>query len=138
MTFYETKEKEYFGHKDTWGCRAGRTAIVVNPGGEIFPCSKMLGVKNLEGICRLGDLDNGITEIGRRARLVGNIPDGRAKCISCECADYCFGGCYAVNFQATGKMFDPCEDECNFLKIQHEVLLRVFKELPADDEKRGQ
>lgn len=137
MTFFETKKGEYFGHKDAWGCRAGRGTIVVNSRGEIYPCSKMLGVQNLEGICRLGDLENGITEIGRRARLVGNVPDIRKKCMRCECADFCYGGCYAVNFPATGNMFDPCEDDCNFTKIQHEVILKAFKELPQDGEKNG-
>jgi len=137
MTFFEKTEEDYFGQKKHWGCRAGRAAVVINSKGEIFPCSKMLGVENLEGVYKLGDLEHGLTEIGRRARLVGNFPGAREKCLDCECVDFCYGGCYPVNFQATGDIFAPSGTDCEIVKIQHEVLLKVFQDRKQEESQKG-
>jgi len=110
--------------RHVWGCRAGRHSVTVNSRGEIYPCSKMLGVEGLKGILPLGDLDEGITEIYNRLVLCGMVPVEREKCEKCRWAVYCMGGCYATNYQATGSAFRPDPMECR-LKERTVAIIRA-------------
>ena len=111
------------GRRHIWGCRAGRQSVTVTARGEIYPCSKMLGAEGLKGIFRLGNLDEGITGIYRRLVLCGMVPVEREKCEKCRYADYCMGGCYATNYQATGSVFEPDPMECR-LKERTTAIIR--------------
>jgi len=111
-----------------WGCRAGRHSITVTARGTIFPCSKMLGVDNLEGICPLGTLEDGIIEINNRLALCGMVPVDRQTCIDCRWADTCMGGCFATNYQATGSLFSPDPFECR-LKSRTMEIARAAEEI---------
>jgi len=102
--------------RDIWGCRAGRHSITVTARGEIFPCSKMLGVDGLKGLFPLGTLEEGFTGIYNRLALCGMVPIPRPACRGCSLADYCMGGCYATNYQATGSIFRPDPLECAWTK----------------------
>lgn len=95
-----------------WGCQAGRHSITVACNGDIHACSKMLGLNDLDGIYKLGDLARGITETGARAELIGMWAKRNTRCMTCELADSCSGGCFATNYAATGSIYDPCESEC--------------------------
>jgi len=116
------------GKRNFWGCRAGRHSITVTARGTIFPCSKMLGVDNLEGIYPLGTLSDGITEINNRLSLCGMIPVARQTCIDCQWADTCMGGCFATNYQATGSLFFPDPFECR-LKPRTMEIARAAEEI---------
>jgi uncharacterized protein len=116
------------GKVNFWGCRAGRHSITVTARGTIFPCSKMLGVDNLEGIYPLGTLADGITEINNRLSLCGMVPVARQTCNDCRWADTCMGGCFATNYQATGSLFDPDPFECR-LKSRTMEIARAAEEI---------
>ncbi len=114
----ETKPARYAGQ---WGCRAGNTSITVAPSGKIFPCSKMLGQNNLKGVYQLGDVRRGITYLERRKKLTSFIPARRKKCEICDIKDNCSGGCYAVNYENTGSIFNPCQNQCDIQRKTLEI-----------------
>ena len=116
------------GKSNFWGCRAGRHSITVTARGTIFPCSKMLGVDNLEGVYPLGTLDEGITEIYNRLSLCGMVPVDRQTCLDCRWGDTCMGGCFATNYQATGSLFGPDPFECR-LKSRTMEIARAAEEI---------
>ncbi|MEA1928774.1 MAG: radical SAM protein [Candidatus Auribacterota bacterium] len=116
------------GKKNFWGCRAGRHSITVTARETIFPCSKMLGVDNLEGICPLGTLDDGLTELYNRLSLCGLVSVDRQTCLDCRWADTCMGGCFATNYQATGSLFAPDPFECR-LKPRTMAMARAAEEI---------
>jgi len=120
------------GKSNFWGCRAGRHSITVTARGTIFPCSKMLGVDNLEGIYPLGTLDDGITEINNRLSLCGMVPVERQTCLDCRWADTCMGGCFATNYQATGSPFSPDPFECRLKSRTMEIALAAEEILGAE------
>ena len=131
------------GKINFWGCRAGRHSITVTARGTIFPCSKMLGVDNLEGICPLGTIEEGIIEINNRLALCGMVPVDRQTCLDCRWADTCMGGCFATNYQATGSLFSPDPFECRLksrtmeiARAAEEILGPEFFREPSEVQKR--
>ena len=104
-----------------WGRQAGRHSITVAANGDIYACSKMLGLNELGGVYRLGDLDHGITEVDARAELIGMWPKRTTKCMECDMRDACSGGCFATNYAATGSIFEPCESDCRVLRHNFRV-----------------
>lgn len=89
-----------------FGCQAGRNSISVAPSGDIVPCSKLLGVGTEEMICRLGDIDYGLTFFQNRVELVSNCRL-RSECESLGIADSFQGGCFVENFTETGEFWRP-------------------------------
>ncbi|MDP8236712.1 MAG: radical SAM protein [Candidatus Erginobacter occultus] len=110
------------GKKLYRGCRAGRQSVTVTGEGEIYPCSKMLGVMGREGLNPLGSLAEGITAIHDRLRYCGLIPTASSACESCRWEDICTGGCFAVNWQETGEIFRPSPSECRFQERIVEIM----------------
>ena len=109
------------GRRGRYGCRAGRHCVSVTSEGEIYPCSKMLGVSGLKGLYLLGTLRDGFTEIRNRLELCGMIGVKRQVCAVCSEDDLCYGGCYATNFQATGSIFEPSAVECRIKRRTIEI-----------------
>jgi len=116
--FEEIESDNFFKKKPIWGCRAGRQSLSISPDGDIYPCSKMQGNKDLRKITKLGDLKEGITDSFLRMRLIGKLPIDRAKCLQCSYSSSCVGGCFAVNFIETGDIFKPSPKfECDFIAL---------------------
>ncbi len=135
MTLFEEEEDKFFNKKYIWGCQAGRHSLTIAANGDIYPCAKMLGLDDLGGICRLGDLDSGITEIITRGELMGMGKVDRSKCGECEILDCCKGGCFATNYLETKNMFKPSFFDCRTSAIQTRVItshLRALKEESED------
>ncbi|MBC7261513.1 MAG: SPASM domain-containing protein [Chloroflexi bacterium] len=110
-----------FDKKGIWGCQAGRHSLTIAANGDISPCPKMLGLNDLQGIYRLGDLEHGITDLDARMELVGMWGKRQTKCMTCDLADACTGGCFANNYEATGSIFIPCENDCKLLRVNLEI-----------------
>lgn len=110
-----------YDSRGIWGCQAGRHSITIAANGDIYPCSKMLGLNELGGIYRLGDLEKGITDLDARSELVGMWPKRRTRCMTCDLADACAGGCFANNYKATGSIFEPCETQCRITRCNFQV-----------------
>ncbi len=110
------------GKKRYRGCRAGRQSVTVTGDGLIYPCSKMLGVMGREVLQPLGSLGEGITAIGDRLRYCGLVDPGPSACTGCRWEDICAGGCFAVNWQETGDMFQPAPSECRLQERTVELM----------------
>ena len=115
-----------------WGCQAGRHSITVAADGDIYACSKMLGLNDLGGVYRLGDLDHGITDVDARAELIGMWQKRTTKCMECDMRDACSGGCFATNYGATGSIYEPCESDCRILRHNFAVRQYAAELLAAD------
>jgi len=98
------------GKRHAYGCRAGRTGLVVTPERDLFPCSKMLGANDSKGILQLGTLDTGLVAVETRKKLNGYGAFDRPACWNCRMQSKCMGGCYAVNHTLTGDPFTPGAD----------------------------
>jgi len=127
MTLFEEEEDKFFNKKYVWGCQAGRHSLTIATNGDIYPCSKMLGLNDLGGICRLGSLDSGITETILRGELLGMGKIDRNKCSECEILDCCKGGCFATNYLESKDIFKPSSFDCTTSAIQTRVILSHLK-----------
>lgn len=121
ITLFEKEGVKPEDYKGDWGCRAGNTSLAVAPSGKIFPCSKMLGQNDLKGVYQLGSVQKGITYLERRKKLTNFIQPKRKKCAVCDIKDDCLGGCYAVNYEATGSIYKPCPIQCNIYRKTIEI-----------------
>ena len=108
-----------------WGCEAGRDKICVSTTGAIFPCTKFASQNYLAGKYKLGDLSSGITPRMRLFELQDNRVTIRGRCLSCDYADYCTGGCPADNLNKTGSIYMPSESDCAFQGIHVDLHSRV-------------
>lgn len=100
---------------DSWGCGAGAGRVAVNPDGRLFGCSKIMTAhKDDEDTNKwcLGDVWKGYSQVAVRYRQIDRTSQFRTKCQTCEFTGECTGGCPAVNYQATGDIFTPDENEC--------------------------
>ncbi|RMF93996.1 MAG: SPASM domain-containing protein [Candidatus Schekmanbacteria bacterium] len=127
MTLFEEEEDKFFNKRYVWGCQAGRHSLTISTDGSIYPCSKMLGLNELEGICRLGHIDTGITDIIMRGKLLGMGRVDRTKCSKCELLDCCKGGCFATNYLETKDIFKPSTFDCKTSAIQARVIINHLK-----------
>jgi uncharacterized protein len=126
ITSFEIDRRQFFAKRDMWGCRAGRQSLTVYTNGNIYPCSKMLGVNDQEGLYHLGHVSTGITASAAREELAGLVQVQRQKCEACEYRDHCTGGCFAVNCADTGSIFDPSPWECKLAAITRRIVDRYL------------
>ena len=120
MTLYE-KDLEGEDILSQWGCGAGRGRICIGVDGSLYGCAKIVGVDGLQDSHRLGDIWTGVTNLSARRDLLNTHPNARPRCASCESADRCSGGCPAVNWEATGSIFDPAPLECRITPIVRRI-----------------
>lgn len=111
---FEKDENDYRG----WGCRAGSTSLAVSPGGEVSPCSKLLGLAEEDGKYIVGNVNSSIdfSLLGPFQNPISRQP-GYCK----VCSRKCTGGCYAVNFEQTGNHFIATEENCLFWTVCQET-----------------
>jgi uncharacterized protein len=104
-----------------WGCGAGRGRFCISVQGEIYGCAKILGVDGLQDTHKLGDVWNGITNFVARRALLAQDPRLRPKCVRCEYAEHCGGGCPATNYEATGSLYEPAPLDCKMVPIVRRI-----------------
>jgi len=126
MTLYE-KDLEGRDIRNEWGCGAGRGRICISTDGKLYGCAKILGVDSLRETHCLGDVWTGITDLRGRRDLLNTHPGARERCLSCQYAAECSGGCPAVNYEATGSLFEPAPLECRITPIVSDIR-RYYRE----------
>jgi uncharacterized protein len=127
ITSFEKSLEDSSGVLGIWGCQAGRNSVVISTNGDIYPCSKMLGVSGHKGFYKLGNVQTGITNKEKRKELIEYRPKTIRKCYKCQYIDYCYGGCYAVNYEETNNIFIPSGLECEFLKTSLKITKKIGK-----------
>jgi uncharacterized protein len=123
------------GKRGIWGCGAGKGRITVSPNGDLYPCSKLLGIDALRDTHKLGDVWAGLTHYKMRGEFLAAGEDERAKCRECEVKDDCDGGCPATNYEETGSLFEPSWLDCKQTRLM--VRLRSSLKEFGDVERPG-
>lgn len=116
-----------------WACGAGISGIAVDVEGAVYPCSRFLGKEKYA----MGNILDGDINWGVRNRITDPRVEVRWKCLKCEYADYCMGGCPESNVMATGTPFYPAEAHCAEVKAALDLLRynpRFHSLVKKDDE----
>lgn len=111
---FEKDENEYMG----WGCRAGSTSLAIGPNGDVSPCSKLLGLTEIEGKYIVGNVNTGIDNVLLEPF---QYPIKRQPEHCRKCSRKCNGGCYSVNYEQTGDHFTASEEQCLFWVVCQET-----------------
>lgn len=129
ITFFEEDENSLGKLSGSWGCRAGRHSLSIDTHGNIYPCSKFIGLErfNCPEYC-LGNINEGIINFQAREDLSMKKGDSFENCKNCKEFDSCTGGCPAENFNRNRSIFIPCREQCEITKIHNRVLRRFWAE----------
>ena len=122
MTLFEEGELgEAAGHA-SYGCGAGRGRFCVDSYGDMYGCSKLATITGMrKGVLPFGNVFQGFTKPENRAQFLIEKVGPRAKCEKCEFNDVCGGGCPAVNFKATGSIYNPDDLGCRIVFINQRL-----------------
>ena len=136
ITYFEKEENNNECLNGIWGCRAGRNSVTVLPNGNIYPCSKFVGLESFEcnEFC-LGNIYEGITNLTAREKLFNMQSSDFKICSTCDEINSCVGGCPAENYNQNRSVYIPCKDQCEITKIQNRVLRKFWAEQEKATEK---
>jgi uncharacterized protein len=128
MTFFEKDQSESDCLNGIWGCWAGRNHVIITFNGDIYPCSKFIGLESYN--CSefyLGNIFQGITNLKAREKLFNMKGHHFESCHECPEIDACTGGCPADNYSANRSLYVPCGTGCSMTKINNRVLKEFWK-----------
>jgi len=111
-----------------FACGAARGLISIDSFGNIWPCVRWDSHFSAEWhTWKLGNIYEGFSEQARDFFIEGTEPEKR--CEKCIAKIVCAGGCYACNFDATGKIDRSHDNSCKLLKIQSKIAIKLYDEL---------
>ncbi len=110
-------------YKRITGCGSGTEYVAVTPWGDLYPCHQFVGDEKY----KLGDIFNGITNIGIQDKFRHCNAYSRKECKDCWAKLYCSGGCAANSYHATGDIMGVYEYGCELFKkrIECAVMMKV-------------
>lgn len=129
ITYFEKEENNNNCLNGRWGCRAGRNSVTILQNGDIYPCSKFVGLESFD--CNeflLGNVFDGITNLSMREKLFTMENKNFRKCSHCKESSSCVGGCIAENYNQNRSIYIPCKQQCEITKIQNSVLRKFWAE----------
>jgi uncharacterized protein len=105
-------------------CGAGQNTIAVRPNGDIYPCSKFIGIKVPGGThgYRLGNIHEGYTEPVFHRDLLEPRLHLRPKCLRCRLLEFCQGGCPASSLLRRGTIYETLPIKCAQVRAKLKVL----------------
>ena len=114
-------------YKRISGCGSGTEYMAVTPWGDLYPCHQFVGEEQF----KLGDVWNGVTNIGKQDEFAACNVYTRPECRDCWARLYCSGGCAANAYHATGSVNGIYEYGCKLFKKRMEcaIALEATKEL---------
>ena len=128
ITFFEKTQPESDCLNGIWGCWAGRNHVVITYNGDIYPCSKFIGLESYN--CSefyLGKIFQGITNLKAREKLFNMKGHHFESCQDCSEIDACTGGCPADNYSINRSLYVPCDTGCAMTRINNRVLKEFWK-----------
>ena len=136
ITTFEKEENKDNCLNGVWGCRAGRSSVTVLQNGDIYPCSKFVGLESFScnEFC-LGNIYEGITNLTAREKLFNMQSNDFEICSTCDEINSCVGGCPAENYNQNRSIYIPCKDQCEITKIHNRVLRKFWAEQERATEK---
>lgn len=127
MNFFE-KDETQDCLNGVWGCYAGRNHVIITYNGDIYPCSKFIGLESYN--CAefyLGNIFEGITNLTAREKLFNMKGYHFKSCQDCSEIDACTGGCPADNYSINRDLYVPCGTGCSMTEINNRVLKEYRK-----------
>jgi len=127
ITLFEKEENMNNCLIGNWGCRAGRNGVTVTANGNIYPCSKFIGLESFS--CNeycLGNIYEGITNLSSREQLFNMKSESFIECSKCSEMNSCVGGCPAENYNKNRSLYLPCKSQCEITKIQNRVVHKFW------------
>lgn len=134
MTLFEKNNSNCY--ENVWGCSAGRNGMAIASNGDIYPCSKFIGLEKYS--CPeflLGNVNIGITNLIGREKLFTITNKDFNHCEQCKEIASCSGGCISENYNQNRSIYIPCKDQCEITKIQNRVLRKFWAEQERATEK---
>ncbi|MEI6899270.1 MAG: SPASM domain-containing protein [Bacteroidota bacterium] len=122
MSFFERKADDIDCLTGLWGCHAGRTHAVITYTGDIYPCTKFIGLEGYQ--CEelyLGNIFDGLTNLRARERMFNLTNHMFSSCGSCTQKNACGGGCPADNYYHNKSLYKPVKASCDMTHILHDV-----------------
>jgi uncharacterized protein len=107
-----------------YGCRMGRSYLAISPGGEIYPCHRLV---DQEGY-RLGDVEHGLYAQARK-RFEALHVDQREACQACWARYLCGGGCYYEGVVTQGDVEHPDPAHCELTQEIITVAIEIATHL---------
>lgn len=93
-------------------CRFGVTELAVAPSGRLYPCDRLVGEDDDDGVC-IGTLEAGL-DAAKRDRLLPARREEAEGCRACEVKDRCKRFCGCANYETTGDTGTVSEVSCFF------------------------
>lgn len=122
MSLFEEGEPGEVEANEAFGCGAGRGRFCVDSYGDIYGCSKLATITGMhKGVLPFGNVLQGFTKLENRMQFLVPEVGPREKCSQCEFREICGGGCPAVNYKATGSIYDPDDLGCRIVFINQRV-----------------
>jgi uncharacterized protein len=135
MTFFEKDDTEVDCMNGVWGCWAGRNHVIITHNGDIYPCSKFIGLESYN--CQefnLGNIFEGITNLSAREKLFNMKGHLFTNCQKCPEINACAGGCPADNYSVNRDLFIPCSTGCSITEINNRVLKEFLEKKKIAEE----
>jgi uncharacterized protein len=127
MNFFEKDRDELDCMSGIWGCHAGRTHVIITFNGDIYPCSKFIGLESYN--CSefyLGNIFEGITNLSAREKLFNMKTSDFTSCQKCGEINSCGGGCPADNYSVNRDLYVPFGTACSMTKIKN-LIIREYR-----------
>jgi uncharacterized protein len=128
MTFFEKNQSDSDCLNGIWGCWAGRNHVIITYNGDIYPCSKFIGLESYN--CSefyLGNIFEGITNLKARERLFNMKGHHFTSCQDCSDIAACAGGCPADNYSVNRSLYVPSVTGCSITKISNRILKEFWE-----------
>jgi uncharacterized protein len=128
MSFFEKDQTDSDCLNGVWGCYAGRNHVIITYNGDIYPCSKFIGLESYN--CSefyLGNIFVGITNLTAREKLFNMQGHQFKSCQGCSEIDACTGGCPADNYSVNRDLRVPCGTGCSMTEINNRILKEYWK-----------
>ena len=118
-------------YKRISGCGSGTEYMAVTPWGDLYPCHQFVGEEKF----KLGDIYEGVTNIGAQNEFANCNLYSREQCKTCWARLYCSGGCAANAYHATGSVNGIYEYGCELFKKRLEcaIMVAIYKANKEDE-----
>jgi uncharacterized protein len=119
---FSNHEKRYFP------CGAGRHYVGVSASGDVYPCHRLVGTKDM----KLGSIYG--EDLERQTfHKTAMAEDNKNDCSTCYAKYVCAGGCHHDNLGATGDVHGPDGEMCNMMWYLVELSAGLCSQLTVTD-----
>ncbi|MBQ9014263.1 MAG: radical SAM protein [Bacilli bacterium] len=117
-------------------CQAGESHLVIDPKGDIYPCTFVSNDKEFN----IGNINEGVNKKRRNISISNHIENNENKCDQCEISVVCHGmKCAFLNVKCSGFLNVPnnimCELEKSLYEMNRRIIVKMLKNKNPKTEK---